>query len=161
MKQRFLTVASAVIAAAAAIIWAVQGATPTDPASAAPGAWATPNVTPSSQSTPTMERVEASDEEGARLYTYAVPIVELQGLSPDVAPGSRLDLWVTWQPPVVDKPDVRRLLEGVILERIVPPTLPDGPHAAVLQVPTRRAHRLIWGHRFGVLSVLEPSSTGT
>ena len=105
--------------------------------------------------------MSAGDEVGARLYTYAIPIVELQGLSPDAAPGTRLDRWIAWQPSGMDQPDARPLLEGVTLERIGPPLLPEGPHAAVLQVPMRGARRLVWGHRFGSLSVLEPTSSST
>ena len=90
---------------------------------------------------------------------YAIAVADLGGLPADAPPGTTLDLWVTWDPPVTEKPTVQRLLKGVVLERIVPAITPNGPDAALLTVETDQLSSLIFGDRYGVLSVaLLPSS---
>ena len=85
---------------------------------------------------------------------YALATAELAGLSPDAAPGSPLELWVTWTKPISKEPSVQKLLDGVTLERIVPPVTPDGPEVAVLNVSSKDIPDLIYGDRFGALSVV-------
>ena len=84
---------------------------------------------------------------------YAVALSELNGLPVDAAPGARMDVWVTWHPPVTNKPTVQRLIQGVVLERIIPPLTPDGPDGVLLSVAKSRLSALIFGDRFGELSV--------
>ena len=84
---------------------------------------------------------------------YAIAAAELSGLSPDAAPGTLLDLWVAWDPPITDKPQVQPLLRGVRLNRIVPPVTPEGPEVALLSVRPSQVSDLIWGDRYGSLSV--------
>jgi hypothetical protein len=85
--------------------------------------------------------------------SYAVGLHELRGLPPDAQPGLRLELWVAWEPPLVERPRVDLLLEDVILEEIVPPTTPDGPAAAVLSVRPRDFVDLLYADRWGNLAV--------
>jgi hypothetical protein len=44
-------------------------------------------------------------EQGRRAYAVAVP--ELKGLPPEAIPGTRLELWVAWDPPVTKQPRVQ------------------------------------------------------
>lgn len=156
MKQRLFTAAAVSILVLAAGLWIAEGAqpgrstqpvNPTTPVTEAPAS--APSVRPDTPS-------DHPPEKTPGLYSYAIPITELQGLPPEIAPGTLIDLWVAWQPPITKKTQIQPLLKRVLLERIVPPLLPDGPHSALLQVRVDRAHRLIWGDRFGALSVLTP-----
>lgn len=88
-----------------------------------------------------------------RSLSYAIAVTELSGLSLATAPGTRLDLWVAWEPPITKVPDIRPLLTDVTLEKIAPPVLPDGPHVALLLVKPHQVRDLLYGDRYGALSV--------
>jgi hypothetical protein len=92
----------------------------------------------------------------AERFEYAIAVAELDGLPPDVEPGTVYDLWVTWEPPLVEQPDVQPLLRDVVLERVIPPIVPEGPTVAVLGIPrTKTAVRaLVYGDQYGKLSVV-------
>lgn len=94
------------------------------------------------------------------LVSYAVAVSELHGLPPNVAPGTRLEIWVAWEPPITKQPDIRPLLDDVLLEEISPPLLPDGPHVASLLVGRGQISDLFYGDRYGSLSVVVPQSAG-
>jgi hypothetical protein len=79
--------------------------------------------------------------------------VELPGLPPDATPGTKLDLWVTWQPPVTREPKVQLLIEDVTLETISAPITVDGPYVANLLVGKKELPDLLYGDRFGDLNV--------
>ena len=86
--------------------------------------------------------------------TYALGLHELSGLSPDTPAGTQLELWVTWEPPVSESVQVQRLLKDVVIERMVPPSLPEGPTTVILSVPVRGISDLLYGDRFGDLSAV-------
>lgn len=90
---------------------------------------------------------------GPARRSYAVGLHELRGLPPSAPPGLRLELWVAWEPPVVDRPRVSLLLRDVILEQIIPPATPEGPSAAVLSVRRRDLVDLLYADRWGNLAV--------
>jgi hypothetical protein len=92
----------------------------------------------------------ASDVAGRRGYALAVP--ELKGLPGGAAPGTRLELWVAWDPPVTKEPRVQRLLKDVILDEIIPPVVPEAPATAILSVPAKSVPDLLYGDRYGALS---------
>lgn len=96
--------------------------------------------------------------ERANLVSYAIAVNELHGLPPRAAAGTVLDLWVAWEPPVTKEPKIHRLVSNVILEEIAPPLLPDGPHAALLLVKPNQLSDLLYGDRYGSLSVAIPQS---
>ena len=158
MKQRALTVAAALVTVAAALIWALQGTGPVASPSPVGGTESLASVptSPSPLSGADADAEAGDDPSTEELVSYAIATAELQGLPPDLPPGSTVDLWVTWQPPVTKRAKVRPLLEGVRLEKIAPPLLPDGPQAAILAVPAERISDLIWGDRFGALTVVVP-----
>ena len=86
---------------------------------------------------------------------YAIATSELAGLPPDPQPGARVDLWVTWSPPVVPEIRVQKLIPGIILEKVAPPVTPSGSPAAVFLVPVKDMSDLLWADRFGELNVSE------
>ncbi len=128
-------------------IWiSAPGGSDKEPAGAEPG------YAPVSQPVPTSPPVtEPALPEGWR--SYAVALEELEGLPPDAAPGTELDLWVMWEPPITGTPKVQLLVEDVVLEKIVPAITPNGPDAAVLLLPHKKTRDLLYGDQYGALSV--------
>lgn len=85
---------------------------------------------------------------------FALPLVELPGLSPRSRPGSVLELWVTWEPPVTEEPQVQMLLGRVRLEEIIEPPVAEGPYMVLISVKRNQVGDLLWGDRFGALSAV-------
>lgn len=152
-----MIVAAALISTAAAVTWVAQGAQP-PPGPPPAGAAQTENVPAGPPPPPADASIPPTPTSAAGLVSYAIPTIDLQGLRPDIAPGTHLDLWVTWQPPVTKTAELHPLLKDVVLEEIVPPLSPDGPHAAILLVDPDQITDLMWGDRFGALSAAVPSA---
>jgi hypothetical protein len=93
---------------------------------------------------------ESPDEDRRR--SYAIALHDLRGLPPDAEPGTSLELWATWRPPLTKERQVQKLVEGAFLERITPPLTPEGPPVAILSVPEKEIDELLFGDRFGDLS---------
>ena len=91
-------------------------------------------------------------EDRSVLRTYAVVLTELNGFPSDAAPGTRVDLWVAWEPPVTRQVKVHRLLRDVVVDRIVAPSTPAGSPAVLLAVDEENISDLIWADRYGSLS---------
>jgi hypothetical protein len=125
------------------------------PASIAPPT-PTSLLTPSPPAVATALATPSPSSVDAERFEYAIAVAELDGLPPDVEPGTVYDLWVTWEPPLVEQPDVQPLLRDVVLERVIPPIVPEGPTVAVLGIPrTKTAVRaLVYGDQYGKLSVV-------
>jgi hypothetical protein len=94
--------------------------------------------------------MRAPDHEGLR--SYAVSMDELQGLSPDAPRGTRLELWVTYEPPVTRRVRHFLVVKGAVLEKIAPAVTPTGPDAALLLVPQQDIRKLLTADRLGSLS---------
>lgn len=88
-----------------------------------------------------------------RRHTYAISVFDLAGLPPDAKPGTTLELWVAWDPPVTKSAQVQRLLRNVVLERIIPGPVMEAPSMALLSVLPRQVPDLLYGDRYGSLSV--------
>ena len=86
--------------------------------------------------------------------TYALGLHELAGIPNDTPPGTRIELWVTWEPPLTRDVRVQLLVKDVIVERLVPPVVPEGPTSALLSVRVRDIPDLLYGDRFGELSAV-------
>jgi hypothetical protein len=91
-------------------------------------------------------------EGGTRDYAVALP--ELAGLPEDAQPGTPMELWVAWEPPVTKHPRIQRLATGVTLARIIPPVTPDGAPAALLRIPKAQIPSVLYGDRYGVMSAV-------
>lgn len=100
--------------------------------------------------------VEPSADQAAAIpqneVSYAIAVAELAGLSPNATPGTVLQLWVTWDPPITKRPRLQKLLDGVVLDEIAPPVTADGPHVALLSVTRNQLDDLLWADRYGSLS---------
>ena len=88
---------------------------------------------------------------------YALGLHELDGLSPDVTPGSPLQIWVAWEPPLTRRSQIQLLLPDVLVVRIVPSVVPEGPTTVLISVPARDISDLLYGDRYGELSAVAPS----
>jgi hypothetical protein len=84
---------------------------------------------------------------------YALPVAELSGLPGDAPPGTELELWVTWDAPVTERPRLQRLIRRVVLEKVAPAVTSDGPDAAILLVPVEKLPDLLYADRYGAISV--------
>lgn len=124
-------------------------ATVVAPTTSAPPVVTEPGLTP----TPSATSLEVGMPTRSDGVGYAIAVPELSGLPPDAEPGAVLDLWVTWNPPITDGPQVQPLLRSIRLSRIVPPVTPDGPAVALLTIRPAQVSDLIFGDRFGSLSV--------
>jgi hypothetical protein len=98
--------------------------------------------------------VEGTGAVGPGARDYAIALPELRGLPPDAAPGTQLELWVTWDRPVTRSPKVQKLLPAATLVRIIPPITPEGVAAAVLRVPTASMSDLLYADGYGALSAI-------
>ena len=93
---------------------------------------------------------------GSSRRTYAIGLHELAGLPPDVAEGTTIEIWATWEPPVSKQVQVQLLLKDVVVERVIAPALPEGPTSLLLSVPGRHISDLLYGDRYGQLSAVTP-----
>ena len=84
--------------------------------------------------------------------SYSLPLVELSGLPPDVMSGTRVEVWVAWEPPITEKPRVQRLFGGAQVARLIPPTVAEAPTTVELLVPAKEFPELLFADRHGSLS---------
>ena len=88
--------------------------------------------------------------------SYASGLQDLPGLPPDAAPGARLELWVTWEPPVTREPRLQKLIGDVVLDRTIPGSVPEAPVTVLVSIPADRTGDLIYADGYGRLSVVLP-----
>lgn len=144
---------------AAFTIWGFSGrpastSSPDQPGSVSSGPVQPELVSPGSVGgTPVASPVPEATSAAPR-RSYAIGLHELQGLSPDVPAGTHLELWVAWDPPVTDAPRVEPLLDDVVLERLIPPSVPEGPTTVLLSIPRKATRLMIYGDRYGALSAI-------
>jgi hypothetical protein len=116
-----------------------------------------PSTTRPETSTPLGERDEprapvlVAPKRVDDVRAYALAFEELTGLPRDVPPGTRIDLWVAWDPPVTKGPRLQRLLTNLTVEKMAPGVTP-GTDSVILAVPEKRVARLLYGDRYGELS---------
>ncbi len=79
---------------------------------------------------------------------------ELQGLSPNTVPGTKLELWVSWEPPLTKGPRLQKLLTDVVLEKVVPGVTPEAPITAILSIRHADTGDMMWADRYGSLSAV-------
>lgn len=88
--------------------------------------------------------------------SYALGLHDLAGLAQDTAPGTVVDLWVAWDPPITKRPQFQRLIPSVVIEEIMPPFVPEGPITVMLSVPSKMIGDLLYADRYGAISVTTP-----
>lgn len=114
-------------------------------------------ATPFPVATVPVAPTEAPEQPGR--VSYAVALNELSGLPPSTAPGAVLQLWAAWEPPITKRPEVQKILDDVILEKIVPPVTPEGPYAVILSIPRDQRDWMVYGDRYGTLSAVVVAGT--
>lgn len=137
-----------------------------------PGPWMGPDgvpleeapITPTGSPAPTTASTIGSAASSTTLGTsfsprlkrrsYAVALHELQGLSPDTVPGAKLELWVSWEPPITKGPRLQKLLTDVLLEKVVPGVTPEAPATAILSIRHADTGDMMWADRYGSLSAV-------
>jgi hypothetical protein len=91
----------------------------------------------------------ASDD----LASYAFLLPELEGLPPDVEPGTAVEIWVTWEPPVTKKVQVQQLVPRATVDELIP-SIEPGPPTVMLSLERRHIPDLMYGDRYGALSTV-------
>ena len=124
---------------------------PGDPELSQPEGTAADHVAPSSPAEGA-PNAAALDPHAEGFRGYALPLAEVRGLSPETPMGSRVELWVAWEPPITKEARVQRLLRGAVVEQIVPPTVPEGPVTVELLIPVNDLPDFIFAQRYGSLS---------
>jgi len=92
------------------------------------------------------------------LTTYAFLLPELEGLPPSTSPGTEIEIWATWEPPVTKRLKVQRLIPRATISKILP-SIEPGPPTVVLEIERRYIPDIMFGDRFGALSVVLASQT--
>lgn len=88
------------------------------------------------------------------LRTYAIAMSELSGLPPDVAPGTTVEIWATWDSGQ-GMPGFQKVVDSALVERIAPPFLEGASPVVLLQMGSKREFRdLVWAHRYGTLAAV-------
>ncbi|HZK52337.1 MAG TPA: hypothetical protein VFD47_12330 [Actinomycetota bacterium] len=87
------------------------------------------------------------------LASYAFLLPELEGLPPNTRPGTEIEIWATWQPPVTKKLKVHQLVPRATVAKIIP-SIEPGPPTVMLELERRFIPDLMYGDRFGALSIV-------
>jgi hypothetical protein len=93
----------------------------------------------------------------AERQTYAMPQPDVAGLPPDALPGTRLEVWVAWDPPVTRAPKLQLLLKDVVLEKVIPGSIPEAPGVVLLSLRAKDIGDMLWADRYGAISVTLPN----
>lgn len=88
--------------------------------------------------------------------SYALGLHDIAGLAQDTPPGTLVDLWAAWDPPITKKPQFQLLIPSVVIEEIMPPFVPEGPVTVMLSVPAKKIGDLLYADRYGAISVTLP-----
>lgn len=128
----------------------IVGAASSDPSLPATGPGSTYGTSPSTAA--------SHEPPPTNTREHAFGLHELRGLPPDVAAGTPLEIWVAWDEAISEGPQIQRLVTKATLARFIQPLTPEGPIVAVLNIPLRWMADLLYGQRYGSLSVTIPSA---
>jgi hypothetical protein len=84
---------------------------------------------------------------------YAFLLPELKGLPATTPPGTVVEIWATWEPPVTKKLKVQQLIPRATVTKMIP-SIEPGPPTVMLEMERRHIPDLMYGDRFGVLSTV-------
>ena len=93
------------------------------------------------------------------LASYAFLLPELEGLSPTIAPGTAIEIWATWEPPVTKRLRVQLLIPRATVAEVIP-SIEPGPPTVMLELERRHIPDILFGDKFGDLSVVLASEAG-
>ena len=95
-------------------------------------------------------------ENGKRSYSYALDLLSLNGLPPDLQPGTPVELWVTWRRgEAATQPE--RWVTGASFQRIAPAITPTGPDVAIIEIPFEARRKMVWADTYGLLTLFASS----
>lgn len=95
------------------------------------------------------------------LRPYAVALAGHTGLPLDAAPGTQIDVWVVWRPPMTRRTRIEPVPVAAVLERMTAPVTAAGAPTAVLSLPRRDVPTMIHADLYGdVALTLAVSSEG-
>ncbi|MCA1708722.1 MAG: hypothetical protein LC808_37750 [Actinobacteria bacterium] len=126
---------------------------PTSASPAADGSKPSMFATPLPDASPALAGVSISSSNDDR-SNYALLESDVTGLPPDAPPGTRLQLWVAWDPPVTNHPKLQLLIRDVILDRIIRGFTPEAPTTILLSIRSKDVADMLWADRYGALSVV-------
>jgi hypothetical protein len=86
--------------------------------------------------------------------SYALLESDVTGLPPDAQPGTQMQLWVSWAPPVTKARRLQLLLRDVVLEKIIPGITPEAPATILLSLRAKDVPDMLWADRYGELSIV-------
>ena len=101
----------------------------------------------------TTRGADATTPAATDLASYAFLLPELEGLPPNTRPGTAIEIWATWEPPVTKKLKVHRLVPRATVAKIIP-SIEPGPPTVMLDLERRFIPDLMYGDRFGALSIV-------
>jgi hypothetical protein len=87
------------------------------------------------------------------LASYAFLLPELEGLPPNTRPGTEIEIWATWEPPVTKKLKVHQLVPKATVAEIIP-SIEPGPPTVMLELERRWIPDIMYGDKFGALSIV-------
>jgi len=96
---------------------------------------------------------EPSPPAATDLASYAFLLPELEGLSPTVEPGTEIEIWATWEPPITKRLKVQLLIPRATVTKVIP-SIEPGPPTVMLELERRLIPDILFGDRFGSLSVV-------
>jgi hypothetical protein len=85
--------------------------------------------------------------------SYAFLLPELKGLPARTAPGTVIEIWATWEPPVTKKLKVQQLIPRATVTKMIP-SIEPGPPTVMLEMERRHIPDLTYGDRFAALSTV-------
>lgn len=158
LRRLALTGSAAVAAGIVTLVAIAPPPAPVTPAASPAAGPLEATVAPSDASLPpSATSSPAPARRAPRLY--ALDAAELAGLPPDPVPGTRIDLWVAWEPPLTDEPQIERLVAGVAIAQVRPSVVAEGPTAIVVEVLPRDLRTLMFGDLYGRLFAVVPDRT--
>ena len=128
----------------------------TAPDSTAPGTPAELSDAASTTEPPPEVAAPVAPSQASDRQSYALGLHDIAGLAHDTPPGTIVDLWVAWDPPVTKRPQFQRLIPSVVIQEIIPPFVPEGPVTVMLSVPAKKIGDLLYADRYGAISVTLP-----
>lgn len=89
---------------------------------------------------------------------YYMTFDELDGLPSDIPPWTRIELWVSWDPPITDEPVVHLLNDDAFVEAILAPLVEGGSYVVKLSIRDKHRADLVYADRYGSLNVTFPEN---
>lgn len=141
----------AAVAIVVAGLFVMKGSTPADPSVTHDTSGTAAEVQPAAPPSPAATTTPVLDGRP----TYWIGDHELEGAHDSLTLGVPVEIWVTWSPPLTKEIQVQKLIDDAYVAAVLPPTTPDGLFELGIALKQRDIRRMIYGERFGELTVVE------